>query len=359
MCIHNRLWLGLILAAAAILTFLQVPLTSAQGITLVAAEVSGALPAVDPTSALWQQATALEVPLSAQNVVKPMWLSSRVKSVVVRALHNGSRIAFLVEWTDSTKNDTLVRIQDFRDAVAMQFTVGKIQPFYCMGQQGTNVNIWHWKADWQADLNLRQDMETLYPNMYVDMYPFADDTVGTKAGPGTYLDPNYLPALAAGNAFAVPAHPSSVENLTAGGAGSLTAQPPAAQNVGGFGVWNEGRWRVIFSRDLVSRNEADVTLLPGRVYSIAFAAWDGSNGERNGQKSVTQWLSLQLKGGAVVAEPPVLASGAQPSAASKPFDFSGIAFVTVPMLGLAGLFIGGATLFLLAAIFTRFGQKRG
>ncbi len=162
---RSLLSFSLILALAAALTFFKVPLASSQGLTLITAEVAGDLPVTDPSSALWQKATAIEVPLSAQNVTRPMLLNTKVKSVTARALHNGSQIAILVEWADETMNDEMVRVQDFRDAVAVQFPLAEGQPFFCMGQQGGNVNIWHWKADWQADITSRNDMNTLYPNM--------------------------------------------------------------------------------------------------------------------------------------------------------------------------------------------------
>lgn len=294
---------GLILSAALVLTWLNAPPVSSQGITLAAVRVPGELPTADPDSDLWQKATALEVPLSAQAVARPMSLNARVKSVTVRALHNDTRIAFLIEWADETKNDSAVRVQDFRDAVAMQFPLIESQPFFCMGQPGGNVNIWHWKADWQADIAARQDMETLYPDMYVDEFPFADPAAGLQAGPATYLDPDYLPALASENLFASATFASPVEDLIAGGFDSLTAQPAAGQNVAGHGVWADGRWRVIFSRDLTSADSADVSFAPGKIHSVAFAAWDGANNERNGQKSTSQWVALQLESTAPPARP--------------------------------------------------------
>src|SRR3990172_13001210 len=115
---RSFLSLSLILALAAALTFFKVPLASSQGLTLIAAETAGDLPATDPNSDLWQKASAVEVPLSAQNVARPMLLNTKVKSVTARALHNGSQIAVLVEWADETTNDQMVRVQDFRDAVA-------------------------------------------------------------------------------------------------------------------------------------------------------------------------------------------------------------------------------------------------
>ncbi|MFN3742872.1 MAG: ethylbenzene dehydrogenase-related protein [Anaerolineales bacterium] len=273
------------------LNLLKVPLASSQGTTLVAAQIAGDLPLNDPNSPLWQKTTAVEVPLSAQTVIKPILRQTRVKSVTARALHNGAQIAFLVEWQDDTKNDQMLRVQDFRDAVALQFPQVTGQPFFCMGMQGGNVDIWHWKADWQADLLAWQDMENVYPNMAVDQYPFAQ---GERPHPADYQDTNYLPALAANNLFAMP-RLSPVEDLVAGGFGTLTAQPAAGQNVQGFGVWENGRWRVIFSRDLNSPEADDVKFSPGQVYSVAFAAWDGANGERNGEKSTSQWVSLQLE----------------------------------------------------------------
>lgn len=297
---RNLLILSLSLALAVVLTGLRVPLASSQGVTLIAAQISGDLPLNDPNSPLWQRTTAVEVPLSAQTVAKPILRQTRIKSVTSRALHNGSQIAFLVEWLDDTKDDQMLRVQDFRDAFALQFPQVTGQPFFCMGMQGGNVNIWHWKADWEADLIAWQDMESIYPNMAVDLYQFAQ---GENPGPADYEDVNYLPALASNNLFAMP-RLSSVEDLVAGGFGTLTAQPNTGQNVQGYGIWENGRWQVIFSRDLNPPEPEDVKFTPGQVYSVAFAAWDGANGERNGEKSTSQWISLQLERRTVSEAPP-------------------------------------------------------
>jgi hypothetical protein len=335
MITRTRLLFAFVIVLAAVLTFLKVPTASSQGVTLVVAEVTGNLPLTDPDSPMWQKARALEVPLSAQIVAKPMLMETRTRSVSVRALHNREKVAILVEWADNTKNDSMVRVQDFRDAVAVQFPIFGGQPFFCMGQQGSNVNIWHWKADWQADIDQRQDMEALYPNMYVDQYPFADPAAGQAAGPGTYTDPNYLTALAAGNPFAMASRLSPVEDVMAGGFGTLTAQPDKGQNVQGMGAWSDGKWRVVFSRDLGSTEVEDVRFTPGRLYSIAFAAWDGENDERNGQKSTSQWVSMQLAG-----NPPAPVIPVGPTPAPKPYDLSPVLFIGLP-IGLTVLLIFG------------------
>ena len=344
---RSLLSFSLILVLAAALTFLKVPIAGSQGVTLVAAQVTGDLPLADPDSVVWQQATAVEVPLSAQNVVRPMMLNTNVKSITARALHNGTQLAVLVEWADETQNDSMVRVQDFRDAAAVQFSLAQAAPFFCMGQQGGNVNIWHWKADWQADIAARQDMESLYPNMYVDQYPFASADEPVLAAPADYADQNYLPALVSGNLFASATRTSPVEDVIAGGFGSLTAQPAEGQNVQGYGAWADGKWRVIFSRDLASAEADDVAFTAGNVYSMAFAAWDGANDERNGQKSTSQWVSLQI--GAALTVKPSTQQTATPS------GVEGFMWGVIPMIMVAGLILG---LVAVAFLFSKLPDKK-
>ncbi len=313
MWIRSRLSIFLVLGLALAGLSFQVPLASSQGLTITAAAVEGDLPVEEPDAALWQQATAVEVPLSAQMITRPILPDTSVKSITVRALHNGRSLAILLEWADATRNDSTLGLTEFRDGVAIQFPLVEGQPFYCMGQQGGDVNIWHWKADWQAGLLARRSLQDLYPNIYVDMYPFTEPSDDLYRA--AYVDPSYRTAEAAGNLLALPAHPSSVEDLVAGGFGSLTSQPPADQNVQGYGVWRDGVWRVIFSRTLISTDEGDITLAAGKNYSVAFAAWDGANRERNGVKSTSQWVSLQL---AVPVVGDAAAAGSEVGAAVTP-----------------------------------------
>jgi hypothetical protein len=330
-----------LLVVAGVLTFFKVPLASSQGVTIMATHISGALPQEDVQAAVWEQATAVAIPLSAQMIARPIFPQANIKEITARALYNESHIAFLVEWTDDTMDDSAVRVQDFADSVALQFPLLEGQPFFCMGQQGGNVNLWHWKADWQTKIAMRQDMDTIYPNMYVDDYPFADEAAGASAPVESYRDVNYVPALAVGNLMAAPTYTSPVEDLIAGGFGSLTAQPLAGQNVQGHGVYADGKWRVIFSRQLVSGDAEDAAFVEGQVYSVAFAAWDGANEERNGQKSTSQWVSLQLGSGGGVSTAPSTSTRSTPSQpASRANDMEGVPFIFVPMflvIGLLGL----------------------
>ena len=342
---HPNWTLILVPAATLALTFFRVPLASSQGLTLVAPYVEPDLPIDDPDSPLWSQSTALEIPLSAQTATRPMILETTVRAVSARALHDGSRIALLVEWSDATKSETTVLAEDFRDAVAVQFPLAEGPPFFCMGQVGSNVNIWHWKADWEAERTARADVDSVYPNMYVDQYPFTSADEPVSASPADYTDPNYLPAMATGNLQAASTRASSVEDLVAGGFGTLTAEPLAGQNVDGFGLWSGGTWRVIFSRDLRSTETDDVRFTAGRLYSMAFAAWDGANGERNGEKSTSQWVSLQLAPAPGAAVPP---GGAPPEqSAQRGWLNEGFYWVAGPVIAtllLIPLLVGGLLL---------------
>ena len=340
MITRARLTAATVLLLAGLLTFYKVPVASSQGITLLAEFVAADLPS-GPDSELWERAPAVKIPLSAQTVAKPFLAESNIRSVTARALHDGTRIAFLVEWSDDSLNDQTIRTEDFRDAVAVQFPLLEAQPFFCMGQPGGEVNIWHWKADWQADLVARQDMETTYPGMRVDYYPFTNPAAGVLAGPGDYEDLNYLPALASGNLLAAATRTSPVEDTFAGGFGGLTSQPAEDQNVDGFGEWSGESWSVIFARDLVSNQEYDASFESGIVYPMAFAVWDGENDERNGRKSTSQWISLQL---ALEAEAPSAEPGASAAAPPSTGISEPVIFVVIPVVATAaliGLVAGG------------------
>jgi hypothetical protein len=70
---------------------------------LVSGQAQEDLPISDPDSTLWQEAPAVEVPLSAQNVSKPFLLDSKVKSITARALANQNQLAILVDGSTKPK----------------------------------------------------------------------------------------------------------------------------------------------------------------------------------------------------------------------------------------------------------------
>lgn len=214
--------------------------------------------------------------------VNPLWPEPDViPAVAVKAVHDGSKIAVLLQWRDITQNMAPIRPQDFQDAAAIQFSMNHSTPFIGMGDPFNPVNIWHWKAGWQKDADgRRRDVDTQFPSMHVDMYPESK--------------PLFRTAEAAGNVVSVPEHVSAIEDANARGFGTLKPQPIERQNVKGQGVWRDGFWSVIFIRDLKSGEKEDVVLKAGDSVPVAFAIWNGENRDRNGRKVISNWYHLQI-----------------------------------------------------------------
>lgn len=274
------LLLAVALSAAVALTAADLRLASSQGLTL-SAGFARQVPVDDPYAAVWDQATPVDIPLTQQNLTPPMG-GGTIKTITARALHDGKRLYILAEWQDSTQDLSTATVTSFRDAVAIEFPTvkGQALPSFCMGQAGGLVNIWQWKADWQDGIDKGfVSIKDIYPNMVSDSYPFSDDDT-------------FYPGRAAGNLLSRVQRDTPVENLVATGFGTLTTADQ--QPVQGVGRWKDGKWRVLFVRDFEVKAEGVAQFKPGDTTSVAFAAWDGSQGDRDGQKSVSQFTDLQL-----------------------------------------------------------------
>ncbi len=163
-----------------------------------------------------------------------------MKSVKVRGLHDGHQLAVLLEYEDPT--------EDPDDAAALEFMVGDKKAHFAHGQpmlqvEGGPVNIWYWK---------------------------------NKDGKAV--------------------------DMTAQGFGTLKAQE--TQDVKAKGVYQNGVWKVVFSRALSTTDTAhDAQIRPGDFINIAFAIWDGKKlesgdlKEKGSQKAVSSWWYFR-------AEPP-------------------------------------------------------
>jgi mono/diheme cytochrome c family protein len=238
-----------------------------------AARVRTKLP-TDPADPFWEGMDPTRI------VLNPLWPEKdTIYAVAVRAVHDAKRLAVLCTWKDPAADGTPVRVQDFQDAVAVQFSMSGTTPFLGMGDANNSVNIWQWKAGWQQEADgRRQDMADAYPAMHVD----------------TYFATSYRTAVDAGNALDIP-HRSPVEDANARGFGTLKSQPPSGQNVSGKGIWRDGSWSVVFVRQLKSKESDDVKLTVGKPVPIALAVWDGQNRDRNGRKVVSNWHKLILE----------------------------------------------------------------
>lgn len=225
-------WIGAVSLMGLCLTTGQQPAFSQQSVAVRATLVKGALPADDPTAAVWATAPVAEFPMSPQ-VHWPVRITEvTAKSVKVRGLHDGTNVAILLEYSDPS--------EDPEDAAAVEFMVGDSKAHFAHGQpmaqvQGGPVNIWYWKNK---------------------------DSKGVDMG--------------------------------AKGFGTL--KPHAHQNVKAKGVYQGGVWKVVFTRPLNTESlEEDTQFKLGEFASIAFAIWDGKKmdsgqpKEKGSEKAISSW----------------------------------------------------------------------
>ena len=203
-----------------------------ESVSVRATLMTGGVPVDDPSAAAWSSAPPATFPMSPQVHWQNRIQEVTVKDVIVRALHDGKQVAVLVEYADPT--------QEPDDAAALEFMVGDKKAHFAHGQpmlqvEGGPVNIWFWKNK---------------------------------------------------TAKAV--------DMNAKGFGTLKAQEH--QDVKAKGVYSNGTWKVVFSRDLSTGHaEEDVQITPGQFISIAFAVWDGRKDgagdlvEKGSQKAVSSW----------------------------------------------------------------------
>lgn len=247
---------------AGVLGGLGIPLVSSEGMIIRSQLVYGELP-VTPEDAAWTKVPQMTLPLSGKVITRPVWPEPTARALTVRSLHNGKEIAFLLEWQDNTKNDRLTP-GTFRDGVAIGLPLGDAPAFFCMGQLDHYINIWHWKADWQSDIDRR-----------------AARTGEKKSGEVRTFE-------------VIPRRVSSVEDLIGGGFSTLTTKEKQGR-VQGKATWKDGVWHVVMRRPLSSEEqENEAKLVPGRVQTVSFAVWNGENKERNGQKAVAPWFQLVI-----------------------------------------------------------------
>jgi hypothetical protein len=251
-----------ILVSAAVLGGMGIPLVSSEGMVIRSHLIDGDLPAT-PEHATWAKVAPMTLPLSGQVITRPVWPEPTARALTVRSVHNGTEIAFLLEWQDNTKNDRLTP-GTFRDGVAIGLPLGDAPAFFCMGQLDHYINIWHWKADWQSDIDRRA----------------ARSSERQREGVRTFE--------------VIPRRVSSVEDLIGGGFSTLTTKEKQGR-VQGKATWKDGVWHVVMRRPLGSEEQDnEAKLVPGRVQTVSFAVWNGENKERNGQKAVAPWFQLVI-----------------------------------------------------------------
>ncbi|MBH0192016.1 MAG: hypothetical protein HP492_09735, partial [Nitrospira sp.] len=113
-----------------------------ESVAVRAAIVTGGLPVDDPNAAAWSTAAPATFPMSPQVHWPNRIQEVTVQDVIVRAMHDGKQVVFLLEYRDPT--------QDPDDGAALEFMVGDKKAHFAHGQpmlqvEGGPVNIWFWK----------------------------------------------------------------------------------------------------------------------------------------------------------------------------------------------------------------------
>jgi hypothetical protein len=235
--------------------------------------------AEDPNAPEWAAIAPVSVPLLG------LWQRrSGADQVAVRVASDGTQVAFHLEWEDPQNDQRSIRPEDFRDGVAVQFPLEEgVRPFFGMGDKARPVNIWHWRSDWQLDIEKRADVDTQFPAMQVDEYS------------GGKVSPSHLAGDEAANPMSSLTRASPAEDLNATGLGTITSQARGDQDIQGKGAWGDKKWKVVLRRALTSEGKSDVQFAKRLEVPVAFAVWDGAAGDRNGQKRVTDWVPLKLE----------------------------------------------------------------
>ncbi len=208
----------------------------------------------------WSEAQSYYVPLVGQIIVKPRWFDPRVDGVWVQALHDGQALALRVVWNDPSHSpdpdwadwrsriteamepvdDTPHPDEPLPDRIAVQFPVevpqGMERPYFLFGTGRDPVNLWDWTSD--------------------------------QAG---------------------------AREMVGRGIGALEEQPPESQGTSADATWDNGQWRVLFTRALATDDPAsDVQFPMSEAVPVAFFAWDGDNGESGARSSVSSWYFVYL-----------------------------------------------------------------
>lgn len=246
--------LAMVLVTGFVLAAFNVPLASSAANSVSVLHIQQAAP-TDPQSPLWDEATESEIPLSSQQMQQPGGGSTR--AVFVRAIEDGQTFAIRMSWNDTTKDDTVGSLPS--DAAAIQLPIDPQRlPYQCMGQSNSRVNIWQWKAALE-----RESGESL-----------------------TVTSMNST---------------TNARNLTSNGickAVESNRVGPSARS------YHDGQqWHVVYWRALSKGDLANAPLVRESSTSIAFAVWNGAQGETRGMKAVSTWNTLSFE------VPPVSATG--------------------------------------------------
>jgi DMSO reductase family type II enzyme heme b subunit len=244
---------------------------------------------LNPGDALWDKAPEHTAALLLQDVVDPRLMQASTREVKIRAAAHGSAIAFRLQWTDANKDDMPgPGLSVDSCAVQLPVTISTEPPSPQMGEANRPVDVTFWRADWQASTDGRGDgIRALYPNAAVDHYPYQAQSLSAGSSEQREMTSRYAPAQALGNRRGGPRE-SPVEDMVASGPGTLKTE--VREGSKGKGVRTKDGWLVVLQRRLPAG------LAPQVRTQVAFAVWEGSQGESGSRKMRTGWIPLLRQG---------------------------------------------------------------
>lgn len=211
----------------------------------ITARNTGTAALATPDAPLWQGVPAATITLMGTPVaLQPSGFVvntfreakiGKVAQLACKAAHNGEELAIFLEWKDPEADDNLSDNNRFPDGAAVMFPLKGDATLMTMGSDEQPVNAWHWKANLPD--RVANNIATGFGNTYVTK------EVGIRA---------------------------------------------AARH-------SDGRWQLVLTRKIAFAGTNSISLAPGVPLKIAFAVWEGSNGERAGLKSFSpEWHTLLL-----------------------------------------------------------------
>lgn len=240
---------------------------------------------------VWKNIKGNTITLMAQPMVPPRPKTTTTHSLQVQSVQDGKWIAFRLRWNAKQKAEA-GKLGEFSDAVAIQFPVKEepLPPIF-MGAQGMPVHIFHWRAQYQKDVEKgKPEMKDLYPNMNTDMYPMEFKDSGEIKGLSNEKREIYSPGKAEGNPQSY-TKVSAVDEIFAEGFGSSSVIENRESI--GKGHWDHGAWTVVIARPL--KREKGSILDIAKDHHVAFAVWQGAQQEVGSRKCVTMnWIPLHM-----------------------------------------------------------------
>ncbi len=255
------------------------------------AKISKDLPS-QPDAPAWEDAKVAYIPLTNNVLQNPRHFVNAVEDIHVRALHNDTRIAFLIEWNDRTHSRERDDRLPYYDSVALNLKQEESRADIKKRQVFNDVLAIQFPQRWQDYIPVQPiiDKKAFYKE--IDGGPWS-----TKVRAAQFQLPNFFFGDDAKGVDIWKWESNSAVKLFSGyGADKMKVRRnEEADMVASEAKYRNGRWRVILSRSLRTKDSVqDIQFEQGRHIPIVFFAWDGDAGEVGNKMAFSSYYYLLL-----------------------------------------------------------------